>query len=61
MHPAVIIALTLAELKLLGPAISHYQAWVIPMLAVNYLLTFWITFGLCLIVGRFKRLEFLVV
>ena len=61
MHPAVIIALTLLELKLLGPTIAHYQAWVFPMLAVNYLLTFWITFGLCLIVGRFKRLEFLVV
>jgi peptidoglycan/LPS O-acetylase OafA/YrhL len=61
MHPAVITALLLAELKLLGPAYLHWEKMVVPMLAVNLLLTFGITFGLCLVVGRFKKLEFLVV
>jgi hypothetical protein len=31
------------------------------MLVVNFILTFFITFGLCLLIGRLKRLEFLVV
>jgi hypothetical protein len=31
------------------------------MLALNFVLTFYITFGLCLVMGRFKRLEFLIV
>jgi hypothetical protein len=61
MHPAVITALLLAELKLLGPAYLHWEKMPVPMLAVNLLLTFTITFGLCLLVGRFKKLEFLVV
>jgi surface polysaccharide O-acyltransferase-like enzyme len=61
MHPFIIISITLAELKLFGPAIAHFETWAVPVLAINLLLTLSITFGLCLVVGRFKRLEFLVV
>jgi surface polysaccharide O-acyltransferase-like enzyme len=61
MHPAIIIALTILEAKLLNPSITQWEAWVIPMLALNFALTFVITFSLCLLIGRFKRLEFLVV
>jgi peptidoglycan/LPS O-acetylase OafA/YrhL len=63
MHPAIIIALTIIESKLLGrtSAIIHWEAWVLPLLALNFILTFVITFSLCLLIGRFKKLEFLVV
>jgi hypothetical protein len=61
MHPAVIIALTLIEARLFGSAVADWRAWIVPVLAVNLALTFFITFALCLVVGRFKRLEFLVV
>jgi hypothetical protein len=61
MHPAVIIGLTLIEARLFGGAVANWESWVVPVLAVNLMLTFFITFGLCLLVGRFKRLEFLVV
>lgn len=61
MHPAVITALLLLERRFLGQAYFDWQAGVVPMLAANLLLTFGITFGLCLVVGRFKKLEFLVV
>jgi peptidoglycan/LPS O-acetylase OafA/YrhL len=61
MHPAIIIGLTIAEAQFMGPKIADWQAWVVPILALNFMLTFFITFGLCLVIGRFKRLEFLVV
>jgi hypothetical protein len=61
MHPAIILLLSLIELKLFGPAIVDYHRFVVPVIAINLLLTLSITFGLCLVVGRFKRLEFLVV
>ena len=61
MHPSIIIALSLIELKLLGPSVAHFERMAVPMLAINLVLTVSITFGLCLIVGRIKRLEFLVV
>ena len=61
MHPFVIILISLAELKLLGPHIAHFQTYILPILALNLLLTFYITFALCLLIGRAKRLEFLVV
>jgi hypothetical protein len=61
MHPFIIIMISFVELKFLGPSIAHFQSWVIPVLAINLLLTFYITFALCLLIGRFKRLEFLVV
>jgi hypothetical protein len=61
MHPAIIIGLTIAEMKLFGDPVANWQAWVEPILAMNFILTFFITFALCLLIGRFKRLEFLVV
>jgi hypothetical protein len=61
MHPAIIILLTIGEAKLLSPSVAQWEAWVVPLLAVNFVLTFFITFSLCLLIGRFKRLEFLVV
>lgn len=61
MHPAIIIGLTIAEMKLFGDAVANWQAWVLPILVVNFILTFFITFALCLLIGRYKRLEFLVV
>jgi uncharacterized membrane protein YkvI len=61
MHPAIIILLTIGEAKLLSPSVTQWEAWVVPLLAVNFVLTFFITFSLCLLIGRFKRLEFLVV
>ncbi len=61
MHPFIILMISLIELRLMGPHLAHFQQWAIPVLAVNLLLTFSITFGLCLILGRFKKLEFLVV
>jgi peptidoglycan/LPS O-acetylase OafA/YrhL len=61
MHPAIIIGLTIIQAKLFGPAIADWRAWVVPILALNFALTFFITFSLCLLIGRFKRLEFLVV
>jgi peptidoglycan/LPS O-acetylase OafA/YrhL len=61
MHPAIIIALTIVEAKWLNPSVTQWEAWVVPILAMNFVLTFVITFSLCLIIGRFKRLEFLVV
>jgi len=61
MHPAIIIGLTIFEAQFMGPKIADWQAWVVPVLALNFVLTFFITFGLCLLIGRFKRLEFLVV
>jgi surface polysaccharide O-acyltransferase-like enzyme len=61
MHPAIIIGLTILESKLLSPAIADWQSLVLPLLIVNFILTFFITFALCLLIGRFKRLEFLVV
>ena len=61
MHPFIIIVLTLIEMKLLGSAAAHFERFALPLLAVNLVLTLAITFGLCLAIGRFKRLEFLVV
>jgi surface polysaccharide O-acyltransferase-like enzyme len=61
MHPMIILALSLVEARLLAPAVASWQAWIVPMLLINFALTFVITFGLCLLIGRFKRLEFLVV
>jgi surface polysaccharide O-acyltransferase-like enzyme len=68
MHPAIIISLTLVEGRLLGTgamglwdAAGRWGGGLVALLAVNFLLTFFITFGLCLVIGRFKRLEFLVV
>jgi surface polysaccharide O-acyltransferase-like enzyme len=61
MHPAIIIGLTIVEMKLFGNAVANWQAWVLPILVVNFILTFFITFALCLLIGRVKRLEFLVV
>jgi hypothetical protein len=61
MHPAIILLLSILELKLFGPAIGHWEVFILPMLLINLALTFAITFGLCLWIGRFKRLEFLVV
>ena len=61
MHPAVIIGLLIVEAKVFGPAVANWDKWVLPMIAINLVLTFFITFALCLLVGRFKRLEFLVV
>lgn len=59
MHPIIILALTLVEKQLLGAAL--WEQWVVPMLAVNLLITFYATFGLCLLISRVKWLEFLVV
>jgi peptidoglycan/LPS O-acetylase OafA/YrhL len=61
MHPAIIIGLTIGEAKWLSPSVTQWEAWVVPLLLVNFALTFFITFSLCLLIGRFKRLEFLVV
>lgn len=69
MHPAIIIGLTIVEGYLLriGPhglwpeTMSWHPLALTGLLVVNFILTFWITFGLCLLVGRSKRLEFLVV
>jgi peptidoglycan/LPS O-acetylase OafA/YrhL len=61
MHPFIITVLLLIELRLLGPAVAHFERFAVPVLAVNLVLTLTITFGLCLLIGRFKRLEFLVV
>ncbi|HYE17820.1 MAG TPA: acyltransferase [Tepidisphaeraceae bacterium] len=69
MHPIIIIALTLIEAKLLGHAplgfwhaVGAWQPLLITgLLILNVALTFFITFGLCLLVARVKFLEFLVV
>jgi surface polysaccharide O-acyltransferase-like enzyme len=61
MHPAIIIGLTLLEGRFFGRAVTQWQTLVVPMLILNYVLTFYITFALCLMISRFKRLEFLVV
>ena len=61
MHPFIILMISLIERRFFGPSIAHFQQWAVPILAINLLLTFYITFTLCLVVGRFKRLEFLVV
>ena len=61
MHPFVILMISLIELRFLGSSIAHFQHAAIPLLALNLILTFGITFTLCLIIGRFKKLEFLVV
>ena len=61
MHPFIITVLLLIELRLLAPSIAHFERLAVPVLAVNLILTLTITFSLCLLVGRFKRLEFLVV
>ena len=61
MHPSIILLLSLIELKLFGPMITEYRQFVLPVLVINLALTLTITFCLCLLVGRFKRLEFLVV
>jgi peptidoglycan/LPS O-acetylase OafA/YrhL len=60
MHPAIITLLTLIELKLF-PGVAQWQTHVIAGLTINLVLTFGITFCLCLLIGRFKKLEFLVV
>lgn len=61
LHPAIILGLRIVELKLLGPAVGGWEIYVVPMLALNLLLTLCITFCLCRIIGRYKQLEFLVV
>lgn len=60
MHPAIILLLTLIEIKLF-PGVAHWQTHVVAGLTINLILTFSITFCLCLLIGRFKKLEFLVV
>jgi surface polysaccharide O-acyltransferase-like enzyme len=61
LHPFIIILISMAELKFMGPAMADFKVWVLPILTLNFLLTFYVTFGLCLLIGRAKRLEFLVV
>jgi hypothetical protein len=61
MHPAVIIGLTLIEQKRFGESVANWQTMILPILALNLVLTFAITFALCLVIGRVKRLEVLVV
>jgi peptidoglycan/LPS O-acetylase OafA/YrhL len=61
MHPAVIIGLLIVQAKVLPASVASWEAWVVPMLVVNLVLTLAITYGLCLVVGRVKRLQFLVV
>lgn len=61
MHPAIILALALIETRLFSAALWEQTTWVLPLLALNFALTFFITFSLCLVIGRFKPLEFLVV
>jgi hypothetical protein len=61
MHPAIILLLLIIEKHLLGQPYFEWRVYVVPMLVINYLLTFWITFAICLLLGRFKRLEFLIV
>ena len=61
MHPAIILMLSMLELHFLGNAIHEWRIYALPMLAINLLLTFGVTFCLCLVMGRFKRLEFLIV
>lgn len=61
MHPAVIIGLTIVESRLFGGRLTNWDTCVLPLLAINLVLTLVITFALCLVIGRFKRLEFLVV
>ena len=61
MHPVIILGLSFIETRLFSADVWDRQAWIVPMLAVNFVITFFITFGLCFLIGRFKRLEFLVV
>ena len=61
MHPAVILGLTIVEARLLGARVAEWEVGVVPVLVVNLVLTLGITFLLCLVIGRVKRLEFLVV
>jgi peptidoglycan/LPS O-acetylase OafA/YrhL len=61
MHPFIILVLTLIEMKLFGAAVAGFEKWIVPVLVVNLVLTLVITFNLCLVIGRFKKLEFLVV
>jgi peptidoglycan/LPS O-acetylase OafA/YrhL len=61
MHPAIIIALTIVETRLFGDRLGNWDTFVLPLLAINLALTLLITLALCLVIGRFKRLEFLVV
>jgi surface polysaccharide O-acyltransferase-like enzyme len=61
MHPAVIIALTILQTHLFGGRFANWETWVLPLLAINLVLTLTITYALCRLIGRFKRLEFLVV
>jgi peptidoglycan/LPS O-acetylase OafA/YrhL len=61
MHPFIILVISFCELRFLGQDIAHFHRHPLPVLAVNFVLTCTITFALCLVIGRFKRLEFLVV
>ena len=61
MHPAIIIALTIIESRLFGGRLTNWDTFVLPLLAINLALTLVITLALCLLISRFKRLEFLVV
>jgi surface polysaccharide O-acyltransferase-like enzyme len=68
MHPAIIIGLTIVEGWLLGMGPTRlwdeaglWGVGLLGLMALNFVLTFFITLGLCLLVGRVKRLEFLVV
>jgi peptidoglycan/LPS O-acetylase OafA/YrhL len=68
MHPAIIVGLTIVEGRLLGmgpmnlwDVVGGWGAGLFALLIVNFVLTFFITFGLCLLIGRVQRLEFLVV
>jgi hypothetical protein len=61
MHPAVIIGLTIVQSRLFGGRLAEWDTLVLPLLAINLALTLLITFSLCLLISRFKRLEFLVV
>jgi surface polysaccharide O-acyltransferase-like enzyme len=61
MHPFIILAISFCELEFFGADLAHFRHHALPVLAINLLLTFTITFALCLVIGRFKRLEFLVV
>ena len=61
LHPFIIILITLTEQKILGPGISSFQSYAVALLTINLVLTLSITFGLCLIIGRIKPVQFLVV
>ncbi len=61
MHPLIILALFLLERRFLGDAIADWHVYSVPMIVLNFLVVFSITFGLCRLISRVRSLEFLVV